>query len=132
MIQEFDVLHLLIEAYPKSREVFVSTVEDWFPAQGPISPCILLGILSHFVKSQFLLGEYDDAKALFSLIEKFVVDGVEPVRNAACTCFIENLQNYCEIDGFDGSYFIPLLGEKSKEYARGWDGFTGVRTSGLW
>jgi hypothetical protein len=28
--------------------------------------------------------------------------------------------------------FIPYLGEKSKEYCRAWDEFTGVKSPGLW
>ena len=50
---------------------------------------------------------------------------------AACVCFLENLQNRAGRDGFEYSRFIPYLGEKSKEFCRAWDEFTGVKSPGL-
>jgi len=50
---------------------------------------------------------------------------------AACVCFLENLQNKAGHGRFEYSRFIPYLGEKSKEYCRAWDEFTGVKSPGL-
>lgn len=52
--------------------------------------------------------------------------------NAVCTCFLENLLNDASAGGISYSRFIPHLGEKSKEYCRAWDEFTGVKSPGLW
>lgn len=52
--------------------------------------------------------------------------------NAACTCFLENLINTASFGTIEYSRFIPFLGEKSKEYCRAWDEFTGVKSPGLW
>lgn len=52
--------------------------------------------------------------------------------NAACVCFLEDLQNIASTGEIKYSRFIPYLGEKSKEYCRAWDEFTGVKSEGLW
>lgn len=52
--------------------------------------------------------------------------------NAACTCFLENLLNIASANEIRYERFIPYLGEKSKEYCRAWDEFTGVKSPGLW
>lgn len=52
--------------------------------------------------------------------------------NAACVCFLENLLNRASAGRIKYTRFIPYLGEKSKEYCRDWDEFTGVKSEGLW
>lgn len=52
--------------------------------------------------------------------------------NASCTCFLENLINRASAGRISYDRFIPYLGEKSKEYCRAWDEFTGVKSPGLW
>ena len=131
MINDHEVLHLVIEAYPKSRSCLVAEVEDWLPEKGPIIPHGVLNSISHLVKDKFLVGEYDHAEELFDLIERFIDEGSQSVAEAACTCFIENLQNICGSDGFEPSHFASLLGPKSKEYAKAWDEFTGAKTKGI-
>ena len=52
--------------------------------------------------------------------------------NAACTCFLESLINRASWGGIPYNRFVPYLGEKSREFCRAWDEFTGVKTPGLW
>lgn len=54
------------------------------------------------------------------------------IDNAACTCFLENLVNHASAGSIEYSRFIPYIGDKSKEYCRAWDEFTGVKSPGLW
>jgi hypothetical protein len=102
-------------------------------SSGGITAHKLLSILSHLVVSQFVDYEYDSSVKLFELIEHFVYVGDSKVSNAACTCFIENLQNIASHNNneFEYSHFVSLLGPKSREYAKYWDDFTGVLTNGL-
>lgn len=51
---------------------------------------------------------------------------------AACTCFLENLINKASANRIKYDRFIPYLGEKSREFCRAWDEFTGVKSPGLW
>lgn len=52
--------------------------------------------------------------------------------DAICTCFFEDLINSASSGNIQYERFIPYLGEKSKEYCKAWDQFTGVRSPGLW
>lgn len=52
--------------------------------------------------------------------------------NALCTCFLESFQNRAGYDIALYDRFIPYLGDKCKDYCKGWDHFTGVRSPGLW
>ncbi len=135
MIKESEVLQLLIDSYPQSRELFVEYADEWIPqpgGNGAIPSHAILRILSGFVVRNFIRGDYEGAAELFELIEKFVTDGDSNLANAACTCFIENLQNIASQGGeFEYSHFVPLLGINSKEYAKSWDKFTGINTIGI-
>ena len=135
MINEQEILQLIIDTYPKAREYLVSEADEWVPEKGSggkISAHRLLSLLSSLVVKEFVVSEYDWSVELFELIELFVSDGDSNVSNAACTCFIENLQNTASNDNeFEYSHFVSLLGTKSREYAKYWDDFTGVKTDGI-
>ena len=47
------------------------------------------------------------------------------------TCFLENLMNRTP-SKIDPKTFVPLLGQRSREYCKAWDEFCGTRTDGLW
>jgi hypothetical protein len=131
-ISEYEVLELLLEAYPQSRDHLVSCADDWIPESGPISSHALMMSLTPFVASALREGDYTHAESLFALIEMFITDGSPSVAEAACTCFVESLQNIASHEGdFEYSNFVDLLGPASRDYAKAWDGFTGVATDEL-
>lgn len=90
------------------------------------------GVFSDFstlVIEKLEAGDLRNGKQLFTFIESIIAEGGEPA-NAACTCFLENILN--RIPGtINPESFISFLGPKSVEFCRGWDEFTGVKTSGL-
>ncbi len=51
---------------------------------------------------------------------------------ALCTCFLESFQNRAGYNVVLYDRFIPYLGDKCKDYCKGWDHFTGERSPGLW
>jgi len=66
---------------------------------------------------------------LFLFIESVILLGGDEA-NAACTCFLENILN--QIPGTVApSDFVQYLGPQSREFCRGWDDFTGVKTDGV-
>jgi hypothetical protein len=69
---------------------------------------------------------------IFSFIENLIINGDQDVRDAATTCFLENLLNYDSAGRVKASTFVHLLGPESKAYCKAWDEFTGVKTPGLW
>ena len=133
MIKSHQIIQLLIETYPDFRKTLIEAVEYWLPEKGPISPHAVLSILGHLVVEKFLAGDYDQSEELFNLIEQMISEGDGDVKNAATTCFLENLQNISSSDDntFESDHFISLLGPKSKTFCRDYDKMTGAVTPGL-
>lgn len=68
-----------------------------------------------------------DLPGVFTFIEQCLQDGDEAIKDAAATCFLENLQN----QGSHSDQWVHLLGPESRAFCRAWDEFTGVDTPGL-
>lgn len=64
---------------------------------------------------------------VFKLIEQFMDEGEQNIKNAVATCFLENLQNV----GTPPEKWVQYLGEKSRSFCQAWDEFTGVSTPGI-
>jgi len=90
------------------------------------------GVFSDFstlVINKLEIGALSNGKQLFSFIESVIDSGGDPA-DAACTCFLENILN--RIPGsIDPSSFVQYLGPKSREFCKGWDEFTGIKTDGV-
>ena len=130
MIKENEVLHLIIDSYPRARSELVLSADDWISHNGNINAHALLRCVVRVVVSSFVLGDYENSEKLFELIERFIIEGEVCVANAACTCFVESLQNIASHGGeFENAHFLSLLGEKSKEHATAWNAFNGVKFS---
>ena len=84
---------------------------------------------SHLVSDGLQNNNLVNAKDIFIYIESVVSKGGDPA-NAACTCFLENILNRTP-DTINPNTFVPYLGVHSKEFCKGWDKFTGVKTNGL-
>ena len=133
MIQAGNLLPLLFKAYPDSRQALLQTVSSWLPQTGLITPHAILTHVAERVTKNFLQDNYDDAEELFDLIELFIIEGDEQVKNAAITCFLGNLQNIASNENdFEDAHYVSLLRAKSIEHCKKWDEYTGVRTDGLW
>ncbi len=75
------------------------------------------------------LHQYDYGK-LFALVETYIAGGQQDLRDAAATCFIENLQNVS--DNVDSELWVPYTGKATRQFALAWDEFTGVKTNALY
>lgn len=71
----------------------------------------------------------ENAAAIFEFMESTIKNGEIPA-NAACTCFFEGLLNRTP-STIKPEYFVSLLGERSKEFCRSWNKFTGVDIAGI-
>jgi len=69
-----------------------------------------------------------EVETIFKFIEELLHVGSEDVRDAATTCFLENLINATSAGTVAASSFVKLLGPESKAYCKAWDEFTGVKT----
>ena len=120
-IKTAQLLQYFISIYPNSREYFISNADDWICDNGRLSTHSLFSLFSYFVENKFICGEYKGAEQLFSFIENAISLGDEPVKNAVCTCFIENLINIASHENdFELSHFYSLMGPLAKEYADQW------------
>lgn len=72
-----------------------------------------------------------EIRAVFELVENLMVEGDDTVKDAAATCFLENLLNQASAGNTSSSAFVDLLGPESRAYCKAWDEFTGVQTEGL-
>ena len=68
---------------------------------------------------------------IFEVVELCMCSDDEELKTAFTTCFLENLLNCFSSGKIDASVFVPLLGEKSRQYCRAWNDFTGVKTPGI-
>lgn len=130
MIEVKDLIPLLVQSYPGVRDHLVETADDWLGDDGTIMPCMTLAAVSWLVAERLRKGEHDGADRLFNLIERLLTEGSAEVRDAAATCFLENLTN--RSDSLDPRLYVPLMGPESRNYCRAWDDFTGVKTPGLY
>ncbi len=122
-----------VEQYLDELKVFVPEFPEYWNSEDAASnfgeESSVYGVFSDFstlVIEILEAGKLPDAEKLFSYIETVIAEGGQPA-NAACTCFLENILNH---DVEPGS-FVSYLGTKSRDFCRGWDEFTGVKTCGL-
>lgn len=83
----------------------------------------------HLVCKKLEDNSLDNASAIFAFIEKAIMNGGASA-NAACTCFLESVLNRTPAT-IKPELFVSLLGEKSKEYCKAWNEFTGVSVEGI-
>ncbi|SMF48882.1 hypothetical protein SAMN02745866_03201 [Alteromonadaceae bacterium Bs31] len=125
-----------VSEYVEKLKAFIPEFPDYWSSEDAAfnfgEDSTVHGVFSDFstlIVEQLASGTLSNGEQLFSFIESVVAKGGEPA-NAACTCFLENILN--RVPGpIDPNSFVPYLGPNSKEFCRGWDKFTGVKTNGL-
>ncbi len=130
MITAQECMQLVLSEVPGFRDAWQRHLDYW---EGePAGLCNDMTAFSRYVSDLIAQGNTHDLPAIFNLIEKLMVEGDEQVKDAAATCFIENLLNRASSGAIDARTFAPLLGKESLAYARAWDEFSGARTPGVW
>ena len=130
MIEANNLIPYLISSYPMVRDQLVQTVDDWLGDDGNTRPCMVMSAVSELVEDRLAQGEYEGADRLFNLVDRMLMEGSAALREAASTCFLENLMNHSRL--LDPQFYVPLLGPAAKEYCRARDEFAGVKTPGLY
>jgi hypothetical protein len=125
-----DIIRDLLAAEPKFIHKLRIDVDLWLHENGDISLCMIFTSLTEFVLDDLAKDHQYEYKKLFGLIETYIDGDQEDLADAAATCFVDNLQNASSI--VDPELWIPYAGQKTREYARAWDEFTGVKTKGLY
>ena len=125
-----------VEEYIIKLEQFIPEFPEYWGSEDSAfnfgDKSTVYGVFSDFstlVIERLEVGALETTEQIFQFIEIVVDHGGDPA-NAACTCFLENILN--QIPGtIDPNSFVDYLGPKSVKFCRGWDEFTGVKTSGL-
>lgn len=72
-----------------------------------------------------------ELKTIFDHMESLLTEGDEATKDAAATCFLENIINLTTNDSPYLSFFISCLGKNSKQYCIDWNAFNGGGLIGL-
>ena len=125
-----------MDEYVERLQVFIPEFRQYWESHESTGkfgdPSTVHSVFSSFsdlVISRLETGTLKNGQHLFEFIESVVETGGDPA-NAACTCFLENILNVTPAS-IDPISFVSLLGPNSREFCRGWDDFTGVKTEGL-
>lgn len=124
-------MNLVLEKFPNFRKSWQEHLNWWGgdkPGFGNDMSAFYRYVHELLVKDPSTL----EIKEIFSFIEFLMQEGDQSVGDVTATCFLENLINAVAWKTIPASSFVPLLGEKSREYCKGWDEFCGDKTEGLW
>ena len=141
MVFQHPYTQIILDKYPElqhSKE-WLEDLPLYVGESKPVNISVTLTIFCRFIARTVLRTKKPsyDTKELFDFIEDMIIIKDQKLQDAVATCFLENFLNYSSEDELDSHYvdpatFVPFLGEESKDYCKGWDEFTKVRTPGLW
>lgn len=111
------MIEALVEAYPALRPSWVDFQSEWNSEAEPPLYLFLADAVRHLI-SNLERGETSRFDALFGVLERWLIDGDQYVREAATIGFIEGLQNENLHHRTKPSDLIPWLGPAAKQ---SWD-----------
>ncbi|WP_447895911.1 DUF7674 family protein [Vreelandella sp. GE22] len=129
MITHKNCIGLFIDKTPGFEPVWQAHLEFWGNDIPGLSNDISK-LSSYLIKNLHLISK-DQRKEIFLLVESCLEKGDEMVKNAVATCLLENMLNAVSSERVEAHLFVDLLGEKSRNFCKAWDDFTGVHTQGL-
>lgn len=129
MIRADDCITLILKEIPEFSAHWADHLNYWNDDQPGL--CINFSAFSHFTIELIQKKQENVLKRIFDLVERLMVEGDQTVQEAVATCFVEDLINAVP-DEIDSRTFVHLLGDETRDYVKGWDDFTGVKTPGLY
>lgn len=140
VINEENCIDILLKQFPNSKPFFFRFQQEDINDESeennpPPRRRSFYGEISEFSDyvSEILQKNADPqyVKEIFDFMEYLLIEGDAEVKNAVATCFLENILNITPRE-VQPHTFVPYLGQKSREFCKGWDSYTGVFTEGLW
>jgi hypothetical protein len=127
---EADVMPRLVAEFPDFRPRWEKHLEFW---EG--EPAGNYNDITQFVyfvvRDVYPSGKTEEVQQAFDLMEYWLKNGNESVRELIVIGFLEDLQNLASRQGFGKEAFVPFLGPKSREawdeLERFWGGKSNVR-----
>jgi len=106
------MMPIILEKFPAFGPIWKKHLELWKGEEAGIYNDI--AEFANFVVDACERRESESVTAAFSLIEEFLVEGDEEVRNAASIGFLEDVRNISAWRRFGPEPFIQRLGPQSK------------------
>jgi hypothetical protein len=114
----------LIQASTELKAADSEMISWWEPDQ--VAPTVrMAGFGARFAASFDLISE-SERERILELIEQFLEEGDDTVKDSVATGFLEALLAESSAGRFDFSQIETTLGPKSRAYCRAWNRFTGA------
>ena len=126
---EAEVMPRLIAEFPGFRPRWEKHLEFW--KGEPAGGCNDIAQFVHFVvQDLYPSGNTEDLQRAFDLMEHWIVNGNQNLRDLIGIGFLEDLQNVASWQAFGKEAFIPFLGPQCRqawnEIERTWAGKTSL------
>jgi hypothetical protein len=125
MIQMEEMRRLLCRTYSGLRDRVVATADDWIGKDGEFIAHPWMLQLNKLVQERLSEGDYDQAEALFCLVERLIVEGDDDVKGVILTGFVESLQHQKTVEP---ALWQPLLGNMARAHCKAMDKFYGIKS----
>lgn len=119
----------LAQSSSRLRSEIESVTNDWRPDAPPST--VLYAALGRQIAAASEDRDDGEKNRIFDAVEECLVSGDEEVQDAVATGLLEALLHASSAGNFEFRLVASCLGEKSKQYCRAWDHFTGCSTPGL-
>lgn len=123
MIEFEEMRQLVCRTYRGMRERVVATADDWIGDDGEFLQFPWMRQLCGLVVSRLEQGDYEQAEALFQLVERLLAAGDEGVQTVVATGLLEGLQHQERIPH---NLWRPLLGPLAQSHCEAVDKFHGI------
>ncbi len=130
MVSNNNCMNLILDMVPEFKAAWQDHLDFWGSDQAGLSND--MAEFSSFLIANIEKISEERKQDIFLFAEKCLEEGDESVKDAIATCFLENILNAVSDEAISPEIFIKYLGEKSKEFCKSWDEFTGVSTPGLY
>ncbi|GEM_PF-5567130 len=133
---ETNIIPAFLEKFPEFGPVWKKNRGNWekhedWKWEDPASSCAFMMEFAIYVIDNITSMSEEKKRDIFDFMETLLQEGDEDVGTSVCTGFLESLVNFPS-ERISPDSFVPFLGKESREYYKGWDDFTGVKTPGLW
>jgi hypothetical protein len=104
----------LVEEFPAFRERWEKHLERWNGE--PAGSYLDIAEFVHFVvKELYPAGKTEEVQRAFDLMEQWLVNGNQKVRDVVVIGFLEDLQNVASWQPFGKKAFVPFLRPQSRD-----------------
>lgn len=132
MIDKEECIKLILKKFPGFHKTWEEHLKWWGDDIPGFSNDV--AVFSRYTKDLLTkeAENLNEIREIFDFVEILMQKGTDDVKDAAATCFLENLINASSGGSISSRSFVHLLGEESVKYCKAWDEFTQVKTEGLW